>query len=187
MSKAILDRVVARFPDAVVSTHAEHGDETVLLRREALRDVMTFLRDDSASAMSMLTDVTCVDYLGRVPSDGLMQPEPRFELVYHLYSIDRKHRLRVKARVPEEDATIDTLSDLWKTANWLEREVWDLYGVRFRGHPDLRRILLYEEFVGHPLRKDYPVDKRQPLVRRTDVEVVKRPVAADIRRGALEN
>jgi NADH-quinone oxidoreductase subunit C len=159
MSKLVLDRVLARFPQAIVSSHAKLGDETVVIKREALREVVKFLRDDPDLAMNLLADLTCVDYLGE---------DVRFEVVYHFYSIGKKHRLRVKARVPENDCTIDTVCDLWKTANWYEREVWDFYGVRFLGHPDLRRILLYEEFVGHPLRKDYPVDKNQPLVRRTD-------------------
>ena len=102
----------------------------------------------------MLSDLCAVDYLGETP---------RFEVVYHLYSLDKNHRLRIKARVPEDDCEIDTLVEVWPTANWLEREVWDLYGIRFRGHPDPRRLLLYEEFEGHPLRKDYAKERRQPL------------------------
>lgn len=160
MSKVVLEAVVARFPQAVVATHENLGDETVVVKRACLHDVMRFCRDGASLEMEMLTDLTCVDYLG---------DEFRFELVYHLYSLSKKHRLRVKARVSEEACTIDTVSDLWKTAGWLEREVWDFYGVRFTGHPDLRRILLYDEFVGHPLRKDYPIDRRQPLVRRADI------------------
>jgi NADH-quinone oxidoreductase subunit C len=112
--------------------------------------------------MDMLTDLTVVDYLGQTP---------RFEVVYHLYSVTHRHRLRVK--VPVADATesecwVDSATGLWQSANWAEREAWDLYGVRFRGHPDLRRILMYDEFKGHPLRKDYPQNARQPLVRRPD-------------------
>ncbi len=103
----------------------------------------------------MLTDLTAVDYLER---------DPRFEVVYHLYSVSRNRRLRVKARVPEGTAEIDTLVEVWPSANWMEREVFDLYGIRFRGHPDLRRILLYDDFEGHPLRKDYAKERRQPLV-----------------------
>jgi NADH-quinone oxidoreductase subunit C len=118
-------------------------------------DVARILRDDAELEFEMLTDLTCVDYLGE---------EPRFEMVYHFYSVARNHRLRIKARVPEEPAEIDSLVDVYASANWMEREVWDLYGIRFKGHPDLRRILLYEEFEGHPLRKDYPKEKRQPLV-----------------------
>jgi NADH-quinone oxidoreductase subunit C len=103
----------------------------------------------------MLIDLTAVDYLPR---------EPRFEVVYHLHSISINHRVRIKLLVPEGEPEVDSATDLWSSANWLEREVWDLYGIRFAGHPDLRRLLLYEQFEGHPLRKDYPKERRQPLV-----------------------
>jgi NADH-quinone oxidoreductase subunit C len=105
-------------------------------------------------------DLTAVDYLkypGR--EDG-----PRFEVVYHLFSVGHNHRLRIKVRVDEDDAQVPTAVDLWPIANWLEREVWDMFGVRFAGHPDPRRLLMYEEFVGHALRKDYPINRRQPLI-----------------------
>ena len=108
--------------------------------------------------------MTVVDYLGR---------EPRFEVVYHLASIDTerhgtepcelRRRLRLKVPVAEDPCELRSVVELWPAANWMEREAWDLYGVRFEGHPDLRRILLYEEFQGHPLRKDYPKERRQPL------------------------
>ena len=103
--------------------------------------------------------ITAVDYLGQTP---------RFAVVYHLNSLALHHRLRVKIRVPEDEPWVHSLVDLWKSANWLERECWDMFGIRFVGHPDPRRILMYEEFVGHPLRKDYPVDKRQPLTPERD-------------------
>ena len=108
----------------------------------------------------VLIDLTAVDYLkypGR--EDG-----PRFEVVYHLFSVGYNHRLRVKVRVDEDDAQVPTAVDLWPIANWFEREVWDMFGIRFAGHPDPRRLLMYEEFVGHALRKDYPIDRRQPLI-----------------------
>jgi NADH-quinone oxidoreductase subunit C len=89
---------------------------------------------------------------------------PRFEVVYHLYSVAHNHRLRVKAGVDEDDPVVPSAVPLWPIANWFEREVWDMFGVRFTGHPDLRRLLLYEAFEGHPLRKDYPVNRRQPLI-----------------------
>jgi NADH-quinone oxidoreductase subunit C len=151
----VLRRLLERQGAAVVDTHARLGDATALVRKEQIVAVMRFLRDDPELAFDMLTDLTCVDYLGQ---------EPRFEIVYHLYSVAKNHRLRVKARVAEQACEIETLCPLWASANWMEREVWDLYGVRFTGHPDLRRILLYEEFQGHPLRKDYPKERRQPLV-----------------------
>ena len=150
-----LRRLIEALPDAVLETHAHVGDATACVDPERIVEVARLLRDDSALEFEMLTDVTAVDYLGE---------EPRFEMVYHFYSVAGNHRLRIKARVPEEPAEIDSLVDVYASANWMEREVWDLYGIRFKGHPDLRRILLYEEFEGHPLRKDYPKEKRQPLV-----------------------
>jgi NADH-quinone oxidoreductase subunit C len=108
----------------------------------------------------MLMDLTAVDYLtypGR-------EDTPRFEVVYHLYSVPHNHRVRIKAGVEEDAPVVPTAVPLWPIANWLEREVWDMYGLRFAEHPDLRRLLLYEQFEGHPLRKDYPVTRRQPLI-----------------------
>ncbi len=92
------------------------------------------------------------------------RPDARFAVVYHFYSVTHKHRLRVVVPLEEADAELDSLTTLWAGANWLEREVWDMFGIRFQGHPDLKRILMYEEFEGYPLRKDYPVNKRQPLI-----------------------
>jgi NADH-quinone oxidoreductase subunit C len=152
---AALRRLLEFFPSAVLATHADHGDATALVEPGSLAAIMRFLRDEPGLDFEMLSDVTCVDWLGETP---------RFELVYHLYSLARNQRVRIKARVPEEAAEIASLVEIWPSANWMEREVWDLYGVRFTGHPDLRRILLYDEFEGHPLRKDYPKERRQPLV-----------------------
>jgi NADH-quinone oxidoreductase subunit C len=157
---AILEHLQQRLGTSIVETHDQHGDHTAVVLREALIETLRHCRDADALAFDMLTDLTAVDYLkfpGR--EDG-----PRFEVVYHLYSIRHNHRLRVKVRVEEDDATVPTAVSLWPIANWLEREVWDMFGVRFEGHPDLRRLLLYEEFVGHPLRKDYPINRRQPLI-----------------------
>jgi NADH-quinone oxidoreductase subunit C len=97
------------------------------------------------------------------PWPGPPGPE-RFVVVYHFFSLPLRHRLRVEIPLPETDLEVDSLTPLWTAADWLEREVWDMFGIRFRGHPNLKRILMYEEFVGHPLRKDYPVRKRQPLI-----------------------
>ena len=145
-----------RFAKRILASHAFRGDETIVIPREGLREIFSFLKEDPHLDFNFLTDITAVDYLGK--------KEPRFEIVYHLYSLRAKHRLRVKVPVPAEDPVVDSLLPLWKGANWLEREVWDMFGIRFTGHPDLRRVLLYEEFQGHPLRKDYPVNKRQPLI-----------------------
>ena len=101
-------------------------------------------------------DLTAVDYMDRKAQ--------RFEVVYHFYSSTLNHRVRLKVPVDEDDCLVDTLDSLYKAANWFEREVWDLYGIKFKGHPNMKRILLYEEFKGHPLRKDYPINKRQPLI-----------------------
>jgi NADH-quinone oxidoreductase subunit C len=126
------------------------------VKKEAIIELFKFLRDDPELDCKFLMDLTAVDYLNR--------KDNRFEVVYHFYSLKHNGRLRVKIPVSEDDCTIDSVSSLWKTANWYEREVWDLYGIKFKGHPDMRRILLYEEFKGHPLRKDYPINKRQPLI-----------------------
>ena len=122
--------------------------------------MLRWCRDEPELRFDVLMDLTAVDYLkypGR--EDG-----PRFEVVYHLFSVGHNHRLRLKVRVDEDDAQVPTAVDLWPIANWLEREVWDMFGVRFAGHPDPRRLLMYEEFVGHALRKDYPINRRQPLI-----------------------
>jgi NADH-quinone oxidoreductase subunit C len=158
--EAILQRLRDRFGAGVVETHELRGDTTAVLERSALAEALRFCRDEPALRFEMLTDLTAADYLkypGR--EDG-----PRFEVVYQLYSLTHNHRLRLKVRVDEDDAVVPSAVALWPIANWLEREVWDMFGVRFAGHPDLRRLLLYEEFVGHPLRKDYPINRRQPLI-----------------------
>ena len=157
----MLDRIQSRFGDRISAAHADRGDSTVLVAREALLEVAHFLRNDPDLLLDLLLDVTAVDYIGSTP---------RFEVVYHLYSVARNHRLRLKVRVPEDDARIASVTPIWCGANWLERETYDMYGIRFDGHPDLRRIYLYEEFQGHPLRKDYPKERRQPLVSREEVD-----------------
>ncbi|MEW6272439.1 MAG: NADH-quinone oxidoreductase subunit C [Thermodesulfobacteriota bacterium] len=144
-----------RHADAILSTHAFRGDATAIVKREALLDVCRTLRDDPELAFDFLSDVTAVDYIGRVP---------RFEVVYHLYSIAKNHRVRIKVPLEEGDPKLPSVVSLWRGADWLERETWDMYGIRFEGHPELKRIYLYEEFEGHPLRKDYPKEKRQPLI-----------------------
>jgi NADH-quinone oxidoreductase subunit C len=158
-AEELVARVTARFGEAVTETHHQHGEATAVIARDAAPQVFRTLRDDAELAFDFLTDITAVDYLGQ---------KPRFTVVYHLYSLAENHRLRVKVRALEDDAWVHSLTGLWRTANWLERECWDMYGIRFVGHPDPRRILMYEEFVGHPLRKDYPVEKRQPLTEERD-------------------
>ena len=164
MSQRILDRAHALFGAKIIASHAFHGDETIVVEAEDIHDVMSTLRVDPEAKLDFLVDLTAVDYYGHQTKDV------RFEVVYHLRSMATGERLRVKAELADnEDGTepfITSLCDLWKSANWMEREVFDMFGIKFRNHPDLRRILMYEEFIGYPLRKDYPKDKRQPLVRR---------------------
>lgn len=155
----LIAKVEAAFPGKILESYTQHGNETVVINREDALAIFSTLKDDPQFAFNLLVDLTAVDFFGQ---------EPRFEVVYHLHSMRLNHRLRVKIRVSEDDAVVPSVSALWKAANWLEREVWDLFGIRFSGHPDLRRILMYEEFRGHPLRKDYPVTKRQPLVEERD-------------------
>jgi NADH-quinone oxidoreductase subunit C len=164
MAKIVLDRLRRKFGDAIQKTHQQHGNETAVVDRERLLEIAEFLRDDSELEFNMPIDCTAVDWY--------QQCEPRFEVVYHLYSLRRRHRVRIKVRVPESDPTCPSLTPIWRGMNWHEREAWDLYGIRFTGHPNLKRVLLYEEFVGHPLRKDYPIDKRQPLIDMEPVSMV---------------
>ena len=158
MSKQVLDRLSAKFGDAILETHSDFGDDTAVVRPERWKEICAWLRSEPAMSFDMLVDLCGVDYPDR---------EPRFEVVLHLYSLDKRHRLRLKSRVGDaegEGAEIDTVTSVWPGADWFERETWDLMGISFRGHPDLRRILMYPEFEGHPLRKDYPANKTQPLV-----------------------
>jgi len=145
-----------QFASALLAQHATHGDETLVVKREAWRDVMRFLRDDPDLRYNFLMDLTAVDYL-------TMGRMPRYEVVAHLYSLPHNQRVRLKAPVPDDDPRLDSLMPVWEGANWFEREVYDMFGITFDGHPDLRRILLYQGFEGYPLRKDYPQDKEQPL------------------------
>lgn len=146
-----------RWPDAVIEIHNHRGDETAVIRRESFAQITAFIKENPEFDMNVLMDLTAVDGLG-------MKWKPRFEVVYHFYSTAKNHRLRMKVRVEEKDAAVPTLVPLWPIADWFEREVWDMFGIRFDGHPDLKRILMYEAFAGHPLRKDYPYNKRQPLI-----------------------
>lgn len=155
MSEAVLKRLAAQFPDDVISTHSQAGDDTAVIRRDHVLDVATWLRDDPKNAFDLMRDVTAVDYLN-------LGRTPRFEVVYHFLSLKHKKSFRLKIPLEQDDLTMPSLSNLWAAGRWGEREVWDMFGVTFEGHPDLRRILLYEEFEGHPLRKDYPKRASQP-------------------------
>ena len=152
-----------KFPKAVLSFHSHRSDETVLIKRDYLDEVCRFLRDDSRCVFEIMLDLTAVDRLE-------MNMKPRFEVVYHFKSLTNASRIRIKVPLEEDDCKISSISHIWKSADWYERECFDMFGIIFEGHPDLRRILMYEEFEGHPLRKDYPIDKQQPLMELKEIE-----------------
>src|SRR3989454_3478684 len=148
----LLETLKARFPEAVLSTHEDQARSELSARVAAgcIVEIATFLHDDPAAAFDHITDICSADY----PED----PE-RFEVIYHLLSLPHRMRIRLKARVTEDDPTIPSVTDIWKGANFMEREVYDLMGIRFSGHPDLRRILMPEDYdEGYPLRKDFPTE-----------------------------
>ena len=150
-----LEKIVGKFSEAVIDLHSQLGHATVIIAKSALLEVATFLKQDPELQYNYLMDLTAVDYWKRTP---------RFEMVYHFLSLKNKYRVRVKVPVGGAEPEVDSLTSLWPAANWYEREVYDMFGIKFKGHPDLRRILMYPEFEGHPLRKDYPIQKRQPRV-----------------------
>jgi NADH-quinone oxidoreductase subunit C len=135
--------------DAIEEVIEFRGETTVVLPRKVLRTAAERCRGDHALQFNLLTDATCVD---RFPL------EPRYELNYHLVSIPLRQRVRLRVRLSGDDPVVDSLVPVWPGANWLEREIFDLFGIRFTGHPDLRRILLPEDWEGYPLRKDFPVE-----------------------------
>jgi len=139
-------RLKEKFASSLLEIKEFRGEVTVTVKKEDIIAICTCLRDELG--YNLLTDVTAVDYYGKTP---------RFMVVYNLYSIPAKDRLRVKAPVEESDASIASATCLWNSANFLEREVYDLFGITFTGHPDLRRILMTDDWIGHPLRKDYPL------------------------------
>ena len=154
---AITAKLKGRF--ALLDTYAFRGQHAVTLTPELLRDVAVFLRDEPELQFNFLMDVGGVDYL------GYDEREHRFEVVYQFYSLPLNHRFRVKVAVRDESVSVPSVWDLWGIANWMEREVWDLFGIVFTGHPNLRRIMCHDDFVGHALRKDYPIARRQKLTR----------------------
>ena len=158
MSERLLQILRDKFGAAILETHSQHGDDTAVVDAARWKDVCRFVKDDPQCSLDLIVDLCGVDFPER---------EPRFEVVLHLYSIQKRQRLRLKARVGDAEgdgAEIESITDLWPGANWYERETFDMMGITFKNHPDLRRILMYPEFEGHPLRKDYPANRTQPLV-----------------------
>ncbi len=148
-SHPAIARLLAWNPKVVEGVKFDREEMTIYVTREAIREACALLRDDTTCPFNYLSDITCVDWL---PS------EPRFEVIYHLFSIPNKERVRLKVKLNGDAPALDSVTSVWPSANYAEREVFDLFGIRFNGHPYLRRLLMPEDWEGHPLRKDYPVE-----------------------------
>lgn len=154
MSKAIVEQLQTQFREAIVATEEFRGDDTVVVRRDRIVEICRWLKETPGMECHFMMDLCGVDYPERTE---------RFDVVYHLYSLTTGRRVRLKVRVPAADPVVDSVSGMWIGADWFERECFDLFGIRFTGHTNLRRLLTYEEFEGHALRKDYPRNKRQKI------------------------
>ncbi|OHB25601.1 MAG: NADH-quinone oxidoreductase subunit C [Desulfuromonadaceae bacterium GWC2_58_13] len=143
---AAVGKLKGKFSGSVLDVVEYRGETTITVKKEDIVAICTFMKKDLG--YNFLADLCGVDYLGRAP---------RFMVVYNIYNVTTKDRLRIKVPVEESDAKVDTVSGVWGTANWHERECWDLMGISFNNHPDLRRILMPADWEGHPLRKDYPL------------------------------
>lgn len=199
----LASRLRERFAGVVKKCSVVYGEVTFELDRQDLKQVCLALRDEPAFEFKQLMDVCGVDYLHygqaewqttgatsvgfdravtRLTSDGAHSDQPRFAVVYHLLSLSNNQRLRLKVRLPETQLSVDSMVSVWPSANWFEREAYDLFGIVFRGHPDMRRILTDYGFTGHPLRKDFPVSGHMEV--RYDAEqgkVIYEPVSIEPR------
>jgi len=147
----IIEKFKETFRESIKDIKEFRGEITIYIEKEEIFRALKFLKEEGFDS---LTDITAVDYPER---------DLRFEVVYHLYSMKRGERLRIKTLVGEKEPILPSIIKIWKGANWLEREVYDMFGIKFEGHPNLERILLWEGFPGHPLRKDFPLRKDVPL------------------------
>ena len=155
----VVQKVQEKYPDAILDISDARGELTIVVRKDVIYELMAFLKNDSELAYNFLADVTAVDYSAM--EDVLMKYDyARFMVVYHLLSTEMKVRLRVKVPVHEKELSIPSMASIWKVANWLERETYDMFGIDFENHPDLRRILMPDDYEGYPLRKDYPLRGR---------------------------
>ena len=145
----IAEKIKEKFADQVVEVVEFRDQVSVIVKRDQILSILKFLHDDPLLSLDHLQDLTAVDYIKK--------KEIRFEVVYNLYSIRHRHKIRLRAQVPENDTKIDSVVPIWSGANWHERECYDMFGITFTGHPDLRRILMPEDWEGFPLRKDYPL------------------------------
>jgi NADH-quinone oxidoreductase subunit C len=155
----LIERIKARFGAEILSAQNERDEETFTIDREHAYGFFRAMRDEPDFQFNFLTDLTAVDWLDR---------KPRFDVVYQLNSLNLAHRIRVKIGVDGADPWVHSVVGVWGAADWLERECFDMFGIVFKGHPDLRRILMYDSFEGHPLRKDYLYNHRQPIVPEID-------------------
>ncbi len=147
-NQRVLEKLKESFPDAIIESGEFRGELTVVIPKEKIVQVCTFLRDDSELRYDLLADLCGID---------MYTPTRRFGVIYNLYSLSNKHRIRLKTFAEEESPKVPTVSNVWPTANWHERETYDMFGIQFEGHPDLRRIYMPEEFEHYPLRKDFPL------------------------------
>ena len=145
----IVEQIKERFPENVLDYGTAIGQTWAIIKRDNIDKICRFLKEDPDVKMDYLIDVTAVDWMPKTP---------RFEVVYHLHSMKHGHRLRLKVPVEEDAAVVPSVAGVWKTACWHERETWDLFGIKFDGNPDMRRILMPDDWEGHPLRKDYPLE-----------------------------
>lgn len=159
---SLIEGIRDRFSEFISETHSRLGQDTVVVDKSGLTELARHLKEDPQLRFNILADLTAVDYWKRTP---------RFEVVYHFLSLEHKLRLRVKVPVEESECRVPTLCGLWPAANWYEREVYDMFGIEFEGHPDLKRILMYPGFEGHPLRKDYPKTRHQPIIEYRELPV----------------
>ena len=174
MSQAVLDRLSTQFGERILETSDAFGDHEARVAVKDWVEVAQFIKDDAELQMDHFIDLTAIDYPERKSA--------RFDLTLIMRSSVNGARIRLRTHVKDGEEP-GTLSGLWAGANWAEREVWDMFGIKFKDHPDMRRILLYEEFVGHPLRKDYPIDKAQPLVPYREVSEIEKLAPFGIEEG----
>jgi NADH-quinone oxidoreductase subunit C len=153
MNNMTLEKLKERFAESILEVGEFKDELTIIVRKEDIVPVCQFLRDDPELSYSFLSDICGVDYLER---------KPRFDVIYNLYSIEKNHRVRLKVQV-DEGEIVPSVTSVWSGANWFEREVFDMFGIKFDGHPNLRRILMPEDWEGHPLRKDFPLTKEEVM------------------------
>ena len=148
MKDSIVQKITAQFPSSIVSVNEYRGELTTVVKKQDIAKICSMVKDDNELCFDSMRDLCGADY---------HRPDERFEVIYNLYSLKNNFRLRLKVRVEEQDPHVPTVTGVWKTANWHERETYDMFGIVFDGHPDLRRIYMPEQFEHYPLRKDFPL------------------------------